>query len=64
MFTILKPGGYLINLGPLLYHFDDHREAPSVELTWEEVREVVIGLGFIVVVRGNPELSTCIVIGN
>eukprot|EP00045_Choanoeca_perplexa_P010148 m.101515 g.101515 ORF g.101515 m.101515 type:complete len:185 (+) comp15174_c1_seq2:503-1057(+) len=26
MYDILKPGGHLINFGPLLYHFDDNLE--------------------------------------
>jgi len=36
----LKPGGYLINYGPLLYHFDDMPE-PSIELTYEELRRAL-----------------------
>eukprot|EP00730_Choanoeca_flexa_P017363 TRINITY_DN8351_c0_g1_i2.p1 TRINITY_DN8351_c0_g1~~TRINITY_DN8351_c0_g1_i2.p1 ORF type:complete len:368 (+),score=63.26 TRINITY_DN8351_c0_g1_i2:1026-2129(+) len=47
IYHILKPGGHLINFGPLLYHFEDNMEAPSVELTWQELREVLITTGFI-----------------
>jgi len=35
---ILKPGGHLVNLGPLLYHFEDSNTDPSVELTYEELK--------------------------
>lgn len=43
---MLKPGGHWINFGPLLYHFNDNRDAPSVELTYEEVRGVILSIGF------------------
>ncbi|EDQ92114.1 uncharacterized protein MONBRDRAFT_14285, partial [Monosiga brevicollis MX1] len=49
MFAILKPGGYLFNIGPLLYHFEDRRDVcyeMSIELTWEELREVLLTTGF------------------
>ena len=39
---ILKPGGYLINLGPLLYHFADIEKEGSVELTYEEIKTVLL----------------------
>eukprot|EP00929_Paragymnodinium_shiwhaense_P088212 TRINITY_DN48481_c0_g1_i1.p1 TRINITY_DN48481_c0_g1~~TRINITY_DN48481_c0_g1_i1.p1 ORF type:complete len:429 (+),score=95.45 TRINITY_DN48481_c0_g1_i1:82-1368(+) len=35
---IIKPGGYLINLGPLLYHFAEVSSEISIELSWEEVK--------------------------
>uniref|UniRef100_K3W4W7 carnosine N-methyltransferase n=1 Tax=Globisporangium ultimum (strain ATCC 200006 / CBS 805.95 / DAOM BR144) TaxID=431595 RepID=K3W4W7_GLOUD len=44
---MLKPGGYWINLGPLLYHWqsgggdDDERYAQSVELSYEEIKHVM-----------------------
>jgi carnosine N-methyltransferase len=34
---ILKPGGLLLHLGPLLYHFEGMAREPSVELTLEEL---------------------------
>eukprot|EP00054_Salpingoeca_dolichothecata_P027415 m.201223 g.201223 ORF g.201223 m.201223 type:complete len:181 (-) comp25958_c0_seq13:80-622(-) len=46
IFRILKPGGVLINFGPLLYHFNDNKDAPSLELSFEQVRHVILGLGF------------------
>ena len=39
---ILRPGGYLIHLGPLLYHFADIEKEPSVELTYEEIKTVLV----------------------
>jgi len=42
---IIKPGGWWINLGPLLYHFEDMKEA-SVELTYEELRAIIPQFGF------------------
>ena len=42
VYHILKPGGYWINFGPLLYHFADIAVEPSVELTYEEVRNVIL----------------------
>ena len=64
MYKILKPGdaldqldtcspntptgGHIINLGPLLYHFDDNREAPSIELSWVAVKGVIQGIGFVI----------------
>lgn len=37
---ILKPGGYWINLGPLLYHFADMANEWSVELPYDEIRRI------------------------
>lgn len=37
---ILKPGGYWINLGPLLYHFSDMVNEWSVELSYEDIRRI------------------------
>ncbi|ESO98875.1 hypothetical protein LOTGIDRAFT_158828 [Lottia gigantea] len=47
IYHILKPGGYWINLGPLLYHFADSAVESSIELSYEEVKQVVIDFGFI-----------------
>jgi hypothetical protein len=38
----------LLFTGPLLYHFDDNREAPSIELSFDEVRAVMLGIGFLI----------------
>ncbi|ETI54525.1 hypothetical protein F441_02622 [Phytophthora nicotianae CJ01A1] len=49
---LLKPGGYWINLGPLLYHWqdgsgeDDERYDQSVELTYEEIKAVMSTYNF------------------
>ncbi|KAL9985874.1 hypothetical protein ACROYT_G008324 [Oculina patagonica] len=37
---ILKPGGYWINLGPLLYHFSDMLNEWSVELPYDDIRRI------------------------
>jgi len=42
---ILKPGGYLVNLGPLLYHFEDSGSDPSIELSYEELKSVLPHFG-------------------
>jgi len=42
---ILKPGGYLVNLGPLLYHFEDSGTDPSIELSYEELKNVLPHFG-------------------
>eukprot|EP00042_Codosiga_hollandica_P045042 m.451952 g.451952 ORF g.451952 m.451952 type:complete len:458 (-) comp56923_c0_seq8:37-1410(-) len=47
IWNMLKPGGYLVNLGPLLYHFEDNRSAPSIELTYEELRGAIVAMGFV-----------------
>jgi len=46
IYRILKPGGVLINLGPLLYHFS--QEDDSVELSHSQLMGVVKGVGFTV----------------
>jgi len=52
---LLLPGGIWVNFGPLLYHWAgggggeggevDERYGKSVELSWEEVRHVMVGWG-------------------
>ncbi|XP_074658207.1 carnosine N-methyltransferase-like isoform X2 [Tubulanus polymorphus] len=44
---ILKPGGIWINLGPLLYHFADMPKEKSLELSYEDVRSIILKTGFI-----------------
>lgn len=46
--TALAPGGFWLNLGPLLYHFADMAHEWSVELTWEELRRVILAEGFVI----------------
>lgn len=43
---ILKQGGYWINLGPLLYHFEGNDASVSIELTLEELTQVIEKLGY------------------
>jgi len=42
---ILKPGGVWVNMGPLLYHFEEMSSDISIELTHEEVRGVILSYG-------------------
>ncbi|KAH8064205.1 carnosine N-methyltransferase [Aureococcus anophagefferens] len=58
IFDLLEPGGYWINLGPLLYHWVpsssadlegagmDDRYAQSIELSWEELKHAIEARGF------------------
>jgi carnosine N-methyltransferase len=55
---LLKPGGYLINLGPLLYHFEGALEGLSIELTMDELIELVEKVGFNLVKRQYPLACT------
>ncbi|CAM0138629.1 hypothetical protein VKS41_008360 [Umbelopsis sp. WA50703] len=43
---ILKPGGTWINLGPLLYHFENTPGENSIELSLDDVRDVAQKIGF------------------
>ncbi|CAG8485634.1 2063_t:CDS:10 [Ambispora gerdemannii] len=43
---ILKPGGLWINIGPLLYHYENMPDEISIELSLEQVKEVVKKFGF------------------
>ncbi len=42
IWKILKKGGVWINLGPLLYHFAEMPGVFSVELTYEELKRVIL----------------------
>ncbi|XP_056146455.1 carnosine N-methyltransferase isoform X2 [Lampris incognitus] len=46
IWKILKPGGVWVNLGPLLYHFENMANELSVELSYEDIREAIIKYGF------------------
>ncbi|XP_046399023.1 carnosine N-methyltransferase [Ischnura elegans] len=48
IYKIIKPGGIWINLGPLLYHFADMLGEESIEPSYELVKEVILGIGFII----------------
>jgi carnosine N-methyltransferase len=66
IWNMLKPGGVLVNLGPLLWHWSggtigtrpdedsaalyrrnvDPRYADSIDMTWQDLREILIHVGF------------------
>ena len=43
---LLKKGGVWINFGPLLYHWTDMPDSISLELSYQELRDIMIGYGF------------------
>lgn len=45
-YELLKPGGYWINLGPLLYHFADVDGEDSIQLPYEDLKSASIKIGF------------------
>lgn len=49
--NILKIGGVWINFGPLLYHYADMEDECSIELSWEEIRHILVNIGFEIKVR-------------
>lgn len=51
IWKILKPGGYWINFGPLLYHFSDMLNEKSIELSYEQIKRVIQNVGFKFVVN-------------
>ena len=44
--NIIKIGGLWINFGPLLYHYTENESEVSIELSWEEVKHIILGFGF------------------
>lgn len=48
IYSILKPGGIWINLGPLLYHFSDVPSENSIEPTYEDLIVIIRSIGFII----------------
>lgn len=46
IYKILKKGGVWINFGPLLYHYSDIESECSIELSWEELKLIIIDFGF------------------
>ncbi len=44
--SCLKVGGLWINLGPLLYHFEDSVTDASIELSAEQIKKASEKLGF------------------
>ncbi|PPQ65915.1 hypothetical protein CVT24_011248 [Panaeolus cyanescens] len=46
---ILAPGGVWINLGPLLWHWENNQTSdPSIELDLEEVKQLAREMGFVI----------------
>eukprot|EP01125_Pyxidicula_operculata_P014613 TRINITY_DN4884_c0_g3_i2.p1 TRINITY_DN4884_c0_g3~~TRINITY_DN4884_c0_g3_i2.p1 ORF type:complete len:405 (-),score=66.84 TRINITY_DN4884_c0_g3_i2:48-1118(-) len=43
---ILKPGGWWLNLGPLLYHYADMMHEQSIEISYEQLAHAVNNSGF------------------
>ncbi|XP_037061124.1 carnosine N-methyltransferase isoform X2 [Peromyscus leucopus] len=58
IWRILKPGGIWINLGPLLYHFENLANELSIELSYEDIKNVVLQYGFQLEVEKESVLST------
>lgn len=50
IYSILKPGGIWINLGPLLYHFSDVPNEDSIEPTYEDLIIIIRSVGFNILV--------------
>ncbi|XP_062398703.1 carnosine N-methyltransferase isoform X1 [Sardina pilchardus] len=46
IWNILKPGGVWINLGPLLYHFENMANELSIELSYEDIKAAILKYGF------------------
>ena len=61
---ILKPGGYWINLGPLLYHFSDVPNESSIEISYEELRRLVVDEFKFELVKEDTESVKSSYIGN
>ncbi|CAB1319486.1 unnamed protein product [Coregonus sp. 'balchen'] len=61
IWNILKPGGVWINLGPLLYHFENMANELSIELSYEDVRAAILKYGFHLEVKQNTWdcVATC-----
>ena len=46
IYNTLKVGGIWINIGPLLYHHTSDPNAVSIELGWNDIKEIIIGFDF------------------
>ena len=44
--SIMKVGGLWINFGPLLYHYSEIEHECSIELSWDELKNVIEKVGF------------------
>lgn len=50
-FSILKPNGVWVNLGPLLYHYSDIMGECSIEPTFEDICHIMTEVGFVIEVK-------------
>ena len=57
----LKMGGLWVNYGPLLYHWAEMDGEFSIELSYDELREVILKMGFEIV---SESLKNCTYTGN
>ncbi|XP_043200416.1 carnosine N-methyltransferase-like [Amphibalanus amphitrite] len=46
IYSILRPGGVWINMGPLLYHYSDMPSEESIEPTYQHLRKIITAVGF------------------
>lgn len=46
IWEILKPGGYWLNFGPLLYHFSNLPDEDSLDLSYEQIKRIIEKIGF------------------
>eukprot|EP01105_Mastigella_eilhardi_P025772 TRINITY_DN711_c0_g1_i1.p1 TRINITY_DN711_c0_g1~~TRINITY_DN711_c0_g1_i1.p1 ORF type:complete len:434 (+),score=116.74 TRINITY_DN711_c0_g1_i1:30-1304(+) len=44
--NVLRSGGVWVNVGPLLWHYADMDAERSVEMAWDEVKQVIEACGF------------------
>ncbi|XP_026530968.1 carnosine N-methyltransferase isoform X1 [Notechis scutatus] len=58
IWKILKPGGIWINLGPLLYHFENLANELSIELSYEDIKNVILQYGFHIEMENESVLTT------
>ena len=66
IYNMLVDDGIWINLGPLLYHWvsdddnnNDDRYNQSIELSWEELRHVIVSYGFEIIKEERIETGYC-----
>jgi len=48
IWNILKSGGVWINYGPLLYHWAEMEGEMSIEISYQEVRDIIKAIGFVI----------------
>jgi len=48
IYTLLKPNGVWVNIGPLLYHYSENPTEDSFDLSYEQLRHVITSIGFVI----------------